>query len=254
MSRSLVSTTVPARYLDRRELLASPLTEEGLRSQQQALQDSSTALYVGNLSFSTREDQIWNHFAPYGALQRVVMGLRQASLDAPKVPCGFCFVVYERRSSAAAALQALHESLLDDRQIHVSWDTGKGISRNRDGAAGNSSDRRWGRGVGGMQVVDGIRQNQDDGRGGLGALRLASLGVESAPVAAVAAAAGGATLQQERAGRQHPSAAAVRQQQAAANMANRVDGDDTRMNYYWVEERKRLQMRKRPRGGTNMKG
>lgn len=250
MSRSLVSTTVPVRYLDRRELLASQLTEEAFRSQQQALQDSSTSLYVGNLSFSTREDQIWNHFTPYGALQRVVMGLRQASLDAPKVPCGFCFVVYERRSSAAAALQALHESLLDDRQIHVSWDTGKGISRSRDGAAaaGTSSDRRWGRGVGGMQVVDGIRQNQDDGRGGLGALRLASLGVEPAP------ATGGATLQQVRAGRQHSSAAAVRQQQSAANMANRVDGDDTRMDYYWVEERKRLQMRKRPRGGTNMRG
>ena len=48
----------------------------------------STTLYVGNLSFYTREEQIYDLFARCGDVKRIVMGLDRMN----KTPCGFCFM------------------------------------------------------------------------------------------------------------------------------------------------------------------
>ena len=53
----------------------------------QALERSKT-VYVGNLSFYTREEQLWELFSQCGSVARIVMGLNKVK----KQPCGFCFI------------------------------------------------------------------------------------------------------------------------------------------------------------------
>jgi len=57
-----------------------------------ALQTSST-LYVGNLSFFTREEQIYEVFSKCGHIERLIMGLDKKE----EKPCGFCFIIYYTR-------------------------------------------------------------------------------------------------------------------------------------------------------------
>ena len=54
---------------------------------------TSTTLYIGNLSFFTREEQIYDVFSKCGHVERIVMGLDKQN----KTPCGFCFVIYYTR-------------------------------------------------------------------------------------------------------------------------------------------------------------
>ena len=57
------------------------------------LKDSCT-LYIGNLSFYTTEDQIYELFSMCGEVKRVIMGLDRVK----HTPCGFCFVEYPNPS------------------------------------------------------------------------------------------------------------------------------------------------------------
>ncbi|CCW67965.1 unnamed protein product [Phytomonas sp. Hart1] len=166
MSSLLVDSTPFMAYVDRRELLRSLLPENEFRAHRQVCLNHSTTVYVGNLSFYTSESQLLAHFRPFGAIRDILMGLS----DTTRTPCGFCLVVFEAQAAAAMAVQGLHGTLLDDRVISVGWDVGCDESR------------RWGRGAHGGQVVDGVRQNLDEGRGGLGALRRDALGVEASLV------------------------------------------------------------------------
>lgn len=67
-----------------------------------------------------------------------------------KTPCGFCFVEYQFRADALAAVQLLTNTKLDGRVIRVELD------------AGFQPGRQYGRGVSGGQVRDDKRRNQDD--------------------------------------------------------------------------------------------
>jgi nuclear cap-binding protein subunit 2 len=49
--------------------------------------DASATLYVGNLSFYTTEEQIYELFSKCGDIKRIIMGLDRNK----KTPCGFCF-------------------------------------------------------------------------------------------------------------------------------------------------------------------
>ncbi|CAO3645801.1 unnamed protein product [Cunninghamella echinulata] len=53
---------------------------------------STTTLYVGNLSFYTTEEQIFDLFSKTGEIKRIIMGLNRNQ----KTPCGFCFVEYDK--------------------------------------------------------------------------------------------------------------------------------------------------------------
>ncbi|VDL62803.1 unnamed protein product [Hymenolepis diminuta] len=112
----------------------------------------STTLYVGNLSFFTREEQIWELFSRAGEVRRVIMGLHR--LD--KTPCGFCFVEYEDREGAEMAMRYINHCRLDDRIIRTDWD------------AGFVEGRQYGRGKSGGQVRDEFRKDYDADRGGYG--------------------------------------------------------------------------------------
>lgn len=61
--------------------------ENWIEEVQQKL-NKSTTLYVGNLSFHTTEEQIYEFFSLTGVVKRVIMGLNKQT----KEPCGFCFV------------------------------------------------------------------------------------------------------------------------------------------------------------------
>jgi len=63
---------------------------QGSRSEQERLLRVTSTVYVGNLSFYTSEEQIYELFSKCGDVKRIIMGLDKYK----KTPCGFCFVEY----------------------------------------------------------------------------------------------------------------------------------------------------------------
>ncbi|TCD68886.1 nuclear cap binding complex subunit [Steccherinum ochraceum] len=126
--------------------------------QQDALSRSST-LYIGNLSFYTTEEQIYELFSKCaspeegGGIKRIIMGLDRNT----RTPCGFCFVEYYTHAEALACLRYISGTKLDERIIRCDLDLGY-----REG-------RQFGRGKSGGQVRDEHRSDYDAGRGGWGA-------------------------------------------------------------------------------------
>jgi len=118
---------------------------------QQALRESTT-VYVGNVSFYTTEDQIYEVFSKAGDVKRIIMGLDKNRMT----PCGFCFVVYYTRKDTEDCVKYLNGTILDDRPIRVDFDWGF------------VDGRQFGRGKSGGQVRDEYRMDYDPGRGGYG--------------------------------------------------------------------------------------
>lgn len=127
---------------------------KGSRAEQERLLRISSTLYIGNMSFLTSEEQIYELFSKCGDVRRVVMGLDRFH----KTPCGFCFVEYYTRSDAENAMRYINGTKLDDRIIRTDWD------------AGFVEGRQYGRGKSGGQVRDEYRMDYDSGRGGYGKL------------------------------------------------------------------------------------
>ncbi|XP_073314926.1 uncharacterized protein [Primulina huaijiensis] len=99
---------------------------------------SSTTVYVGNMSFYTTEEQVYELFTRAGEIKKIVMGLDKNS----KTPCGFCFVVYYSRDDTEDCVKYISGTILDDRPIRVDFDWGF------------QEGRQWGRGRSGGQLVD----------------------------------------------------------------------------------------------------
>ncbi|KAK2948171.1 putative Nuclear cap-binding protein subunit 2 [Blattamonas nauphoetae] len=141
MSFLFRDTTVDTEYYDRK----NPLSRE---EQHQKLETSST-VYIGNLSYYTREERISELFSKAGTIKRIIMGLDSIR----KTPCGFCFVEYYDRDSAINAIRYINQTKLEDRTIRVDLDIGF------------TPDRQYGRGKSGRQVRDDQRQKFDPERG-----------------------------------------------------------------------------------------
>ena len=154
--------TSPNDYIDRRAVSTFSSTEKYLEHRQQLMNESHT-IYVGNLGFLTSEEMIERHFESCGKIKRVFMGLHAVT----KKPCGFCFVEFLERSSALLAVNTLVGSILDDRVINVSLDTGNV----------REQARFWGRSITGGQVRDAVRHDVDLGRGGVGLRDAAAKGL-----------------------------------------------------------------------------
>ncbi|KAJ1922341.1 nuclear cap binding complex subunit [Mycoemilia scoparia] len=120
-----------------------------------ALLGKSATLYVGNLSFYTTEEQIYELFSKCGEIKRVIMGLDRNN----KTPCGFCFVEYYTHECALKCLKYVNGTKVDDRIIRTDLDPGF------------KEGRQYGRGRSGGQVRDEYRQEYDEGRGGWGHIR-----------------------------------------------------------------------------------
>lgn len=149
-------------YIDRRSRLSREEWNERLRT--------STTVYVGNLSFYTTEDQIYELFRKCGDVDMVVMGLNRLQ----KNPCGFCFVRYFNHASARRAVELLNGVRFDERAIRVDWDSGDGtcimLGQQRCFVVLGITEesRKYGRGVHGVQWRDEFRKSFDSGRGGEG--------------------------------------------------------------------------------------
>ena len=113
---------------------------------------TSTTLYVGNTSFYTTEEQIYQLFSKVGEIKRIIMGLDRVK----KTPCGFCFVEYYTRKDALDCMKFLNGTKCDERIIRTDIDPGF------------KPDRQYGRGRSGGQVRDEYREDYDQGRGGWG--------------------------------------------------------------------------------------
>ncbi|CAI0385265.1 unnamed protein product [Linum tenue] len=115
-------------YRDRR----FPGTQEEF---EHALQTSVT-VYIGNMSFYTTEEQVYELFTRAGEIKKIIMGLDKNS----KTPCGFCFVLYYSREDTEDAVKYISGTILDDRPIRVDFDWGF------------QEGRQWGRGRSGGQA------------------------------------------------------------------------------------------------------
>lgn len=80
---------------------------QGSRSEQEKLLRASSTLYIGNLSFYTTEEQIYDLFSRCGDIRRVIMGLDKYK----KTPCGFCFVEYYARADAENCMRLVWISI-----------------------------------------------------------------------------------------------------------------------------------------------
>lgn len=112
----------------------------------------STTLYVGNLSFFTTEEQVYELFSKCGEIKRLIMGLDRFQ----KTPCGFCFVEYFTHQDALDCMKYIGGTKLDERIVRTDLDPGF------------EEGRQYGRGKSGGQVRDEFRTEYDEGRGGLG--------------------------------------------------------------------------------------
>ncbi|KAI4319775.1 hypothetical protein MLD38_033335 [Melastoma candidum] len=111
---------------------------------EQAL-SSSTTLYIGNMSFYTTEEQVYELFTRAGEIKKIIMGLDKNT----KTPCGFCFVLYYSREDTEDAVKYISGTILDDRPIRADFDWGF------------QEGRQWGRGRSGGQVRDEYRTDYD---------------------------------------------------------------------------------------------
>ena len=127
---------------------------KGSRNELERKLEASNTLYIGNLSFFTTEEQIYELFSKAGDVKRIVMGLDRVK----KTPCGFCFVEYYFHMGAEDAVRYVNGTRLDGRIIRSDWD------------AGFEEGRQFGRGRSGGQVRDEYRTDFDDERGGFGRL------------------------------------------------------------------------------------
>ncbi|RDA84502.1 hypothetical protein CP532_0963 [Ophiocordyceps camponoti-leonardi (nom. inval.)] len=112
----------------------------------------ATTLYVGNLSFYTTEEQVYELFSKCGDIKRLIMGLDRFQ----KTPCGFCFVEYYTHQDALDCMKYVGGTKLDERIIRTDLDPGF------------EEGRQYGRGKSGGQVRDEYREDFDEGRGGVG--------------------------------------------------------------------------------------
>ncbi|KAI0035046.1 RNA-binding domain-containing protein [Vararia minispora EC-137] len=132
------------------------------RQRQNDLLSKSCTLYIGNLSFYTTEEQIYDMFSRCaspedgGGVKRIIMGLDRHT----RTPCGFCFVEFYTNAEALTSLRYISGTKLDERIIRCDLDLGY-----REG-------RQFGRGKSGGQVRDEHRTDYDPGRGGWGAQAL----------------------------------------------------------------------------------
>jgi RNA recognition motif-containing protein len=93
-----------------------------------------TKLFVGNLSYSTGDDELRAAFEPHGRVVAAEVIMDRLTGQSR----GFGFVEFGTVDEAHSALDAMHESVLDGRNLHVNSARDRGEPRR----AGNGRDRR----------------------------------------------------------------------------------------------------------------
>jgi len=121
----------PSSYVEARSKYRSDKEFQDL-----TLLETTSTLYVGNLSFYTTEEQIYELFSKCGEVKRIIMGLDRFQ----KTPCGFCFVEYQTHQQAVECMRFINGTKLDERLVRTDLDPGF------------KEGRQYGRGRSGGQV------------------------------------------------------------------------------------------------------
>ena len=96
----------------------------------------TNTVYVGNLSYHTKEENIWDLFFKIAKIKRIIIGLNRYNLT----PCGFCFLEFYSSIDADTCVFFLAGLQLDKRIIRIDLDEGF------------SQGRQFGRGKRGGQI------------------------------------------------------------------------------------------------------
>ena len=128
----------------------------------------NVTLYVGGLSYSMGEDDVYEAFGEFGDIQRVRIPTDRDT-GAPK---GYAYVEFADLDQSKAAYEAMQGKELGGRYIRVDYDRPKdsnGFSGGRGGGRGGFTDRGRGRGgFGGDRGGRGGFGGRGGGRGGFG--------------------------------------------------------------------------------------
>jgi len=126
--------------------------------------EPTATLFVGNLSFQSNEDSIWNAFSEYGNINSVRLPTDRDT-GSPK---GFGYIEFADVDSAKKALEALNQTEIDGRKVRLDFSQPRDASGGggRGGRGGFGGDR-GGRG-GGRGGFGGDRGGRGGGRGGRG--------------------------------------------------------------------------------------
>lgn len=121
---------------------------------------SSATVYVGHLSLSTTEEQIFELFSSCGKIDKVIMGLNAHDQS----PTGFCFVIYKHAKYALDSVKYLNKMKLNGRPVEIDLDVGfeegRQYGRGENGAQKYQSYSSYGHGHG-----HGHGQGHGQGRG-----------------------------------------------------------------------------------------
>mmetsp|Transcript_14105 Transcript_14105/g.28047 ORF Transcript_14105/g.28047 Transcript_14105/m.28047 type:complete len:153 (+) Transcript_14105:2594-3052(+) len=101
-------------------------------------------LYIGNLSYLTREEQLWVLFSRLGEVKRIIMGIHRYNLT----PCGFCFVEFFEFHDSYLKMVFLSGLRLDGRILRIDMDEGF------------INGRQYGRGKRGGQTGDEYKKKK----------------------------------------------------------------------------------------------
>jgi RNA recognition motif-containing protein len=106
----------------------------------------SVKLYVGNLSFNTREQDLEENFSQFGEILSVsIITDRETGRSR-----GFAFVEMDGREAAEAAIQALNGAELDGRSLTVNEAKPREDRSNRNVIGGSRGGSGGGRSRGGF--------------------------------------------------------------------------------------------------------
>jgi len=126
----------------------------------------SNKLYVGNLAYTTGDQELRDAFAPFGNVQSASVVIDRDSGQSR----GFGFVEFASGAEAQTAVDAMNGTMVDGRTLNVN------IARPREGGGGGGGGGRGfgggggggggGRGFGGGGGGGGRPQRRDGGGGG----------------------------------------------------------------------------------------
>ncbi|VEU23717.1 DEKNAAC104928 [Brettanomyces naardenensis] len=80
----------------------------------------SATIYIGRLSFTTTEEQLFELFSDCGTIKQIIMGLDKKKLT----PTGFCFIIFKEPKSALNAVKFLNKTKINGKPMEIDLDPG----------------------------------------------------------------------------------------------------------------------------------
>lgn len=113
-------------------------------------------IYIGNLSFRTREEDLQKDFQRFGRITDIYLPLDQET----QRPRGFAFVTYEDSRDAQDAVTEMHAREVDGRELRVNIARPKPVYGNSNDRGGNYGGGSYGGGSYGGRSGGGYDNNR----------------------------------------------------------------------------------------------